>query len=190
MARSSPAIRPNHQRHTSAGHSDAPLVILGALAIVIASAALGLAVNQLSPHRLPLFAATPTASRSHAPTLPRATPLPKGLSSINIPDARAALDKRLALFIDARPAGQYAEGHIPGALNLPADEFNDAFPRLSPKIEASPFLIVYCDGAECSDSLHVAEQLIGFGFRGTRVMVDGYRAWADAGSPVAKGSEP
>jgi rhodanese-related sulfurtransferase len=174
--------------HSRSGHSDALIVILGALAIVIGSSALGIAVNHLSPRGIPLLP-TPAAGPIRQEPAP-ALSLPKGLEPITILDARAAIDKHLALFLDARPADQYAEGHIPGALSLPSDKLDDTFPNLADRIEASPFLIVYCDGAECSESIHVAERLIEYGFLGTRLMVDGYRAWADAGNPVTKGSEP
>ncbi len=185
----------------SRGHSDALIVILGALAIVIGSSAVGVAVNHLSPRGIPVFSA-PSAGQERAPapgtpvrqdlapapTIP--TPLPKGLEPITTAEAKSALDKHIALFIDARPADQYAQGHLPGALSLPADKFDDTFPGLADRIEASPFLVIYCDGAECSDSIHVAERLLAYGFLGARVMVDGYRAWTAAGYPIAKGSKP
>ncbi len=174
-------------------------MIAGALAIVIGSAAVGLAVNHVSAHGIALFAAAPAAAKGEATPAPEkqtapspgaTTPLPKGIEPIAVPDARAALDKHLALFIDARPAEQYAAGHIPGAISLPAQDFDKVFPAVADKIEASPFLVVYCEGEECSDSIHVAERLVEFGFLGTRVMVDGFRIWANAGNPVAKGAEP
>lgn len=165
------------------GHSDVLVVILGALAIVIGASAVGLAVNRFSPHRIPVFA-PPAAS------VPTIIALPKGLEAITIAEAKAVFDKRGALFLDARPPDQYAEGHIPGALNLPADAFDDTFPNLADQIEASPFIIVSCEGGECSDSIHVAERLIEYGFLGTRVMLDGFRSWADAGYPVTLGSSP
>jgi len=179
------------------GHSDALAVIAGALAIVIGASALGLAVNRLSPRGIPLFPAAPVRQELVAAPKPvrqghgpATVSLPKGISSITISDARAAIADHVALFLDARPAEQYAEGHIPGALNLPSDSFDDVFPDLADRIEASPFLVVYCEGAECSDAIHVAERLTEYGFLGTRVMVEGFRAWADAGNPVTVGSSP
>jgi rhodanese-related sulfurtransferase len=192
--------------HSESGHSDALIVILGALAIVIGASALGLAINHFSRRGIPLFAGTSVghqlvrperSRRAPAPGSVRqglapatAVPLPKGISSITIIEAKTALDNHLALFLDSRPPDQYAEGHIPGALSLPADTFDDAFPDLADKIEASPFLIIYCEGAECSDAIHVAERLTEYGFLGTRVMMDGFRAWVDAGNPVTVGSSP
>jgi rhodanese-related sulfurtransferase len=199
-------MRPRHHAPANSGHSDALVVIAGALAIVIGASALGLAVNHLSPRRLPLFpvpAAGQARSSAAAPgprslggggsptaAAPAAIPLPKGLEAISIGEARAAYDKQLALFLDARPADQYAEARIPGAVSLPADAFDDHFPDAADKIEASPFLVIYCEGGDCSDAIHVGERLFEYGFLGIRIMVDGFDPWATAGNPVSKGSQP
>jgi len=195
MARSS-EMRPRHHAPANPGHSDALIVIAGALAIVIGASALGLAVNHLSPRRLPLFLvpavgqALSSSAASPAVASPAAISLPKDLEGITIAEARAAYDKDLALFLDARPADQYAEARIPGAISLPADAFDDRFPDAADKIEASPFIIVYCEGGDCSDAIHVGERLFEYGFLGIRIMVDGYDPWAKAGNPVSKGSPP
>ena len=187
-------MRPRHHAPASSGHSDALIVIAGALAIVLGASALGLAVNHLSPRRLPLLAAGAALPRSDALMLPRSpvvsVPLPKGLEAITIAEARTAYDKHLALFLDARPADQYDEARIPGAVSLPADTFDDHFPDAADKIEASPFLVIYCEGGDCSDAIHVGERLFEYGFLGIRIMVDGFDPWATAGNPVSKGSQP
>jgi rhodanese-related sulfurtransferase len=189
-------MRPRHHARASSGHSDALIVIAGALAIVIGASALGLAVNHLSSRRLSLFPVPPAGqARSSAAASPAAAaapaiPLPKGLEAITIAEARTTYDKDLALFIDARPADQYAEARIPGAVSLPADAFDDHFPDAADKIEASPFLVIYCEGGDCSDAIHVGERLVEYGFLGIRIMVDGFEPWAKAGNPVSKGSPP
>jgi rhodanese-related sulfurtransferase len=186
-------MRPRHHTRANWGQSDVLAVIAGALAIVIGASALGLAVNHLSPRRLPLLAAGAPLPRSSAPTLPRSTaipvPLPKGLEAITIAEARTAYDKHLALFIDARSADQYADAHIPYAVTLPADAFDDKFPDAADRIESNPFIIVYCEGGDCSDAIHVGERLVEYGFLGIRIMVDGFEPWAAAGNPVSKGSQ-
>ena len=189
-------MRPRHHAPANSGHSDALVVIAGALAIVIGASALGLAVNHLSPRRLPLLPvpaagqALSSSAASPAVASSAAIPLPKGLEGITIAEARAAYDKHLALFIDARSADQYAAAHIPGAVSLPADAFDDHFPDAADKIEASPFLVIYCEGGDCSYAIHVGERLFEYGFLGIRIMVDGFDPWATAGNPVSKGSQP
>lgn len=44
---------------------------------------------------------------------------------IPLDEAVAFYDAREAVFVDARPPGLYAEGHIPGVLNVPWQQVND-----------------------------------------------------------------
>jgi rhodanese-related sulfurtransferase len=156
-------------------------VLVGAIALVAGSAALGLFVNAISPRGIPLL---PSAAEVEAaPVLP----LPEGMTAATVSQARSALDGGTALFIDARPPEDYEAGHLPGAVNLPAYEFDDYFPEIVEQIEEAPRLIVYCDGAECSDSIHVAERLLEFGFSDISVFEAGYRAWTEAGGPTEEG---
>jgi phage shock protein E len=49
-----------------------------------------------------------------------------------------------AVLIDARPAEEYQQAHIPGAINIPADRMKTETSRL-PKDKATP-IIFYCRG--------------------------------------------
>jgi len=52
--------------------------------------------------------------------------------------------KRAFLLIDARPAEEYRQAHIPGAINIPADRMKADAERL-PKVKSTP-IIFYCRG--------------------------------------------
>ena len=162
--------------------SDLGGILLGALGIVAAGAALGMAVNQCSPRGIPLL---PSATEQ-AP----ARSLPAGIVGMNLEEAQAAFEGQSALFIDARTPEEYAEGHVPGALNLPTYEFEERFPGLADLVEEAPSVILYCDGMECSDSLQVAERLIEVGCESVHVFEPGWRAWKDSGGPVNEGPDP
>ncbi len=167
-----------------AGRSEVVAAIVGALALVIGSAVLGVVVNQVSPRGIPLLSTTADADS-------RATPaLPKGLRSVALPEARSAFDEQTTLFLDARSTEDHAKGHVPGALSLPAYEFDDRFPEIADRVEEAERIIVYCDGVECSDSIHVVERLVEYGFSDVRVFEAGWRAWAESGAPVSEGAEP
>lgn len=95
-----------------------------------------------------------------------------------------------ALFLDARSAQEYAEGHIAGAVNLP---FDDVFknPALAKAVEAKGrVLITYCGGGDCDLSRSLAFSLIDSGFRKVLVFKDGLPAWVSAGASVRKGAQP
>jgi rhodanese-related sulfurtransferase len=52
--------------------------------------------------------------------------------------------KQKVVVIDARPAEEYHQAHIPGAINIPADRMRTETSRL-PKDKATP-IIFYCRG--------------------------------------------
>ena len=162
--------------------------LLGALALVIGSATLGLAVNHFSPRGIPVLPVGQEQAPAQAST--PTIPLPSGLKPITLADAKKAFDDHAALFLDARPAADYAEAHLPGALNLPPARFEDLFLDLADRVEEAPAIIVYCSGAECSDSIEVAERLQETGDHTIYVLEAGWRAWAEAGYPTTTGPEP
>jgi rhodanese-related sulfurtransferase/biotin operon repressor len=87
--------------------------------------------------------------------------------------------------LDARPAGEYAAGHIPGALSIPVDDLTRRLQRL-PK--SKPY-VAYCRGPYCVYADQAVEQLRASGRRATRLTV-GLPEWKSAGLPVEVGPEP
>ncbi|MEM7232023.1 MAG: rhodanese-like domain-containing protein [Planctomycetota bacterium] len=84
------------------------------------------------------------------------------------------------LFVDARGPKYYAEGHIPGAISIPAWE-----PGIEEKVQqlaetegtAAP-IVVYCnESTECEDSHIVASQMKSFDFQELTVYEGGFPGW-------------
>ncbi len=90
-----------------------------------------------------------------------------------------------ALVIDARDRFEYDEGHIPGAISLPADEAVTDPARLQALDTGGRPLIVYCGGGTCETSLDVAYELIAVGHERVAVYMGGFPEWLDAGNDVA-----
>ncbi len=92
--------------------------------------------------------------------------------------------------IDVREPGEFAEGHLPGAINLPRGvlEFKiEAHPALA--CETSPALadrerqiVVYCLSG--GRSMLACDSLQVLGFRRIRSLTGGIAAWREAGLPV------
>lgn len=152
--------------------------------MLLAGAALGLAVNRASPHRLPLF---PRVVDS-APT-PRLA-LPDGVQPLSLERARAMFDGKEALFLDARGSDEYTDGHIPGAVNLPPTEFFTRYPDLAPEVEAAPAVVIYCRSVECHDAVALAALLKEVTDRPLFVFEEGWRVWQEAGYPASRGRQP
>jgi rhodanese-related sulfurtransferase len=95
-----------------------------------------------------------------------------------------------AAFIDARRAGLYGEGHVPGARNMPAAEAGKAFPSYVPDLPRAGTLVVYCEGGDCQSSLLLAKRLHDEGFKDIRLLTGGWEAWKTAGLPEERSDGP
>ncbi len=109
----------------------------------------------------------------------------EGVRTLNLDQVYALHQKGQALFIDARPPGEYQELHIEGAVNLTTEQLEGLMVPVSLKnIDPNRSIIVYCAHEDCHASLQVAELLQTRGFSQVAVFMGGFRAWDEAGYPV------
>ena len=107
---------------------------------------------------------------------------------IEVAHVKAFFDTGAALIIDARDPEDYAQGHIPGALNLPEQAVSDPA-RLEALEAGGRPMIVYCGGGTCEASMHLAEALVyQAGKRKVLVYEGGWPGWTERGYPVEKGA--
>jgi len=84
--------------------------------------------------------------------------------------------KTTGLVIDSRPKKtKYDEGHIPGALSLPASRF-DKMKGLLPADKAS-LIVFYCGGLKCALSHKSAFKAEELGYTNVKVFAKGYPEW-------------
>jgi rhodanese-related sulfurtransferase len=145
------------------------------LVLVAVGAALGLAWNTLSGRGL---------------ALNRNAFLKEGdaVEEISPAEARRRLDKGF-LFLDARMRMSYDHQHVPGALALPLDEFDTAFPKLEPRLRSTFDIVVYCASSACDASHETARMLKQRGIH-VAILQGGWQDWTDAGYPVKSGAQP
>lgn len=95
-------------------------------------------------------------------------------------ELEAMLRKNEALVVDVREAKEFAEGHIPGALNLPLSNFD---PHALPHPEGKT-LVLNCLGGKRSamalDKCGIAQKAVDTHLAG------GFGAWQSAGLPVER----
>jgi rhodanese-related sulfurtransferase len=97
-------------------------------------------------------------------------------------------DAGAAVVVDAREAGEYAEGHIAGAISLP---YNDALAepeRLQRLGENGRPIVVYCGGGACELSMDLARFMLNNGRKRVLVYEGGWPEWQAAGYPAARGA--
>lgn len=81
------------------------------------------------------------------------------------------------LFVDARPAGEFARGHLPGALSLPFEDLNARDAAVTKVLESAKPAVFYCSGPECDDALLLAVALHERGLENGAVFVGGMELW-------------
>ena len=98
--------------------------------------------------------------------------------------AKKLYDSGKVLFVDARSAEDYADGHIKGAYLLPFGEFGARIENFMELFELDKPIVTYCSGRTCEDSHNLAQQLIYRGYQNTSVMIDGFPGWEAEGYPI------
>jgi rhodanese-related sulfurtransferase/DNA-binding transcriptional ArsR family regulator len=99
--------------------------------------------------------------------------------AVSMAELLARAKRRDVIVLDTRPAGEYAAGHIPGALSVPVDELQHRLRRLPKQKE----YVAYCRGPYCVYADRAVEILQASGRRARR-LTDGFPEWKAAGFPV------
>lgn len=108
----------------------------------------------------------------------------QGVPTVSLVQAYERLQQGNTLFVDARKADEYAELHIPGALNLNPEDLAAGGEQAVAGIAKDRPIVVYCDRAACDAALKVAEKLQSLGFTQVQTFLGGFVVWDEAGYPV------
>jgi rhodanese-related sulfurtransferase len=101
---------------------------------------------------------------------------PKALSE------RLAWADRSMIVLDVRTPGEYAAGHVPGAINIPHTELAARLPELEGARDRD--IVVYCrTGNRTATALGVLEKS---GFRRLFHLQGDYTRWSEERRPVVK----
>lgn len=154
---------------------------------------LGLLFNQFRDAPLPLLyqnkeerlqvavtrLATPEVSSE---MIPQQEMLPEFLSLEEFQDF---WENASGLVLDARPEIFHRLGHVPGALSLARDDFENAYTQLREQLERDKTqpLAVYCASASCQDSELVKNSLVALGYTNIAIFKGGWSEWTAAGKP-------
>ena len=86
------------------------------------------------------------------------------------------------MILDVRTAEEFAEGHVPGAINISHDELADRLAEVAAAKEAG--VIVYCRSGRRAG---IAEELLlGHGFSNVQHLEGDMLAWLEAKRPTEK----
>jgi rhodanese-related sulfurtransferase len=87
------------------------------------------------------------------------------------------------ILLDVRDAIGWDQGHIPGAVHMPAAEILGRLDELPP-VDQDPRLVVYCWGPGCNGSTKAALVLAQAGYRNVREMIGGFEYWTREGLSI------
>jgi ArsR family transcriptional regulator len=102
------------------------------------------------------------------------------LEPVPAADLLARARDGLVTVLDVRPAEEFAQGHLPGAINLPLERLEA---RLA-ELPADRQIVAYCRGPWCVLSFEAVARLRAAGFDARRLK-DGLPEWRHAGLPLA-----
>ena len=108
----------------------------------------------------------------------------QGVKTLNLAQAYARFQQGQALFIDARPADEFNELHVPKSLNIPPDVAEAGLAEPVAGLAKDREIVVYCGQVSCDLALKVAEKLQAMGFTRVTAYIGGFRAWDEAGYPA------
>lgn len=93
------------------------------------------------------------------------------------------------LVLDVREPGEWRQGHVPGAVNIPRGmlelKADPDSPVADPELaRRDASVVVYCLKSPSARSLFAAETLAEMGFTNVTVMAAGLNGWKEAGLAV------
>ena len=86
--------------------------------------------------------------------------------------------------VDVRAADDYAEGHIPGAINLPKDQWDDV-KVLKGRLRKDKINVLYCYSHVCHLAATAAVEFAGKGYP-VMELEGGWRWWKNDGFDIEK----
>lgn len=88
------------------------------------------------------------------------------------------------LLLDPRPADRFAEGHLPGAVNVPLERIPLERGTLPPALSSPKYVIVYGDNPGDAYAIAAVKRLLRAGQGGARLFTGGLSEWNNAGLSV------
>ena len=154
------------------------------IVILVLSVVVALGYNLFSGSSLPIF-------KKYNPKQADASgeDLTVYFDEIDVETLETLKESEMAVLVDARTAGDFEEGHIPGAISLPISEFKEKYDTAAGFLVKDKSIIIYCIGVNCIDSSLLAKELSKKGHREIYVYKGGIEEWESLGNPVEKSGE-
>ena len=110
---------------------------------------------------------------------------PAGVEKIDVERFDALRVEPGQIVLDVRSPAEYADGHVPGAINVPMGK---TFEQAIASYDKSKPYLVYCHSGK--RSFLATKRMSELGFTQLLNFRGGIAAWEDAGRPMVKGATP
>ena len=97
------------------------------------------------------------------------------------------MDTYAVLYLEVRKAREFADVHLPGALNVPVTEVAARLEEIRILAAGRP-IVVYCAAGKRAEA--AIKLLAGAGVLNTRHLAGDYRGWLAAGLPIEREMRP
>jgi len=104
----------------------------------------------------------------------------KNICEVSVSEAKALLDKDGYIFVDCRTSKEFKMGHVPGAMNIPRGLLEFKIDKKIP--DKATEIVMYCKKG--SRGCLATCTLCRMGYKNTKNMDGGWKAWEKAGYPV------
>ena len=104
-----------------------------------------------------------------------------GGKSVNTSQATLLINREDAQVLDVRDSGEFATGHLQGALNIPVAKIGESTAQLE-KFKGKPVIVCCATGIRSGKVIKELEKL---GIERAVNLEGGIQAWAAAGLPLA-----
>ena len=113
--------------------------------------------------------------------------LKEGIPLVTAQNALAFLQSGSHVILDARPAADYAAGHISTARSVPYSSVEEALVGVQAVLTPAQPIMAYCSGKNCDESFLLTQYLRRQGFTNVVLFAGGFETWSAAGYPIEKG---
>jgi rhodanese-related sulfurtransferase len=140
-------------------------IIISVIVVVV-----GLVFNALRPEGIPLIADAGTFR------------IQTDAEFMKVDDAIRLFEDGDVVFVDARDARVFSQGHVEGALNIPPTQ--SGVDELSWFSDVESSIVCYASEESQRQAGVVADKIIEMGARQVFILYGGFEAWKEAGQPV------
>jgi rhodanese-related sulfurtransferase len=107
----------------------------------------------------------------------------RNVPRISIDELKVLMAKRQALLVDVRNAQEFADGHIPGAINIPYGQASAQEEALRTEQRT---IVIYCACVNESSAARAAVEFVGLGIPQPKALLGGWDEWVKRRETIEK----